>query len=175
MPAPSELHKELETQIVKIVMAHVAPLLDKAWEAGQRATLASVYQAVTGGLSGTLLGATNPEPVRQSTPPDQGKIQFPDGSPLYDHPRSIEGMSPQKRGAQNREKKGVVKNTISAIIHNSPQGVSRAQIREMAQNAFGLSIKDGSLKQGLRLLSKAGEIENRDQRWFPKRNDGQHG
>ncbi len=50
------------------------------------------------------------------------------GRLIYDHPTSVAAgmgtMSPQKRGAQNREKKGVVKGTIRTIIDNSPEALA---------------------------------------------------
>jgi hypothetical protein len=87
----------------------------------------------------------------------------------------MEQASPQKRGAQNREKKGVVKGVIRDIIYAHPEGVTRSKIRVVASVEKKLAIKEGSLKQGIRLLHKAKEIENRDGKWFPTKNDGQHG
>jgi hypothetical protein len=170
MPAPPELHKELEAAITKIVVAHVVPLLDRAWDESQRATLERISRAV----------ATDPVGLSRPTAAPRNGLT---ASPLNDlldtvantaEKLALAAMSPQKRGAQNREKKGVVKNAIREIIYaNEKDGISRGGIRRLAYSQKGLTIKDGSLKQGLRLLSKAEEIENRNQRWFPKRNGGQ--
>ena len=167
MPAPPELHKELEAQIAKIVKANLSPLLDRAWDESQRATLDRINRAV----------AADPA-VRPTAAPREGLAtprQLNDllGAVADTADKITTAMSPQKRGAQNRERKGVVKNAIREIIYQNDNGSTREWIRKVALAQKGLAIKEGSLKQGLRLLSKAGEIENRDQKWFPKRNGGQ--
>jgi len=168
MPAPPEVRKRL---VAKATAAFEA-LIDELWDAAAQATLteaASKVQQVFYPTASAGRDTPAPEPVAPYGP-TAGRLQ---GRLLYDHPTSIAagmGMSPQKRGAQNREKKGVVKNTIREIIYQNDGGTSREGIRRMAQAHKGLVIKEGSLKQALRLLQMAGEIENRDRLWFPKRN-----
>ena len=77
-------------------------------------------------------------------------------------------MSPQKRGAQNRAPKGRIKGTVAEVIAKVPDaGITRSELRDEASRLLGAPIKEGSLKQALRLLREDGDIENRDQRWFP--------
>ena len=170
MPVPPEIRKKL---LAKATAAFEAAL-DEAWGAAVSAT----YREASEFLQQAIVRnqpnpAHAPEPVNP-TVPTAGTLQ---GRLIYDHPTSVAAgmgtMSPQKRGAQNREKKGVVKGTIRTIIDNSPEGISRGKIREVAQTLFGLTIKDGSLKQGLRLLKADRKIENRDQLWFPTKDGGQ--
>lgn len=179
MPAPPETKHRLTAKFTKAIEA----LIDGIWDEAANATMADAAARVQqvfggtvgGGIGGAVYGGRVPEPVRDSLA-GQGKMEFSGPkAPVYDHPDSIALMSPQKRGAQNRERKGVVKNAIRDIIYSRPGGTSRTGIRETALRTKGLTIKDGSLKQGLRLLAKAGEIENRDRLWFPTKNDGQHG
>jgi hypothetical protein len=167
MPAPAEIRKRLAQKAVAAFEA----LIDEIWDHAASATLndaaAKVQHIFFAGHGAAGRDSPAPEPAAQ---PTAGALR---GHILYDHPTSLALMSPQKRGAQNRERKGVVKNAIREVIYQNDNGTSREGIRKAAQAQKGLVIKDGSLKQGLRLLQKAGEIENRNHLWFPKRNGGQ--
>ena len=83
-------------------------------------------------------------------------------------------MSPQKRGAQNRAPKGRIKGAVAEVIARVPDaGITRAELRDEASKILGAPIKEGSLKQALRLLKDDGKIENRDLRWYQIKNGGQ--
>jgi hypothetical protein len=167
MPAPLDVRKKFALRFA----AAVETLVDEIWDEATKAALADAGAKVqqfffTAAPAGR--DSPEPEPVNPNAP-IAGRLQ---GRLVYDHPTSIAAMSPQKRGAQNRERKGVVKSAIREIIYNNPHGITRAGIRLAAHATRGLTIKDGSLRQGLRLLSKAKEIENRDHMWFPTENGG---
>lgn len=57
---------------------------------------------------------------------------------------------------------------IRQVIFDNPQGSTKAEVRSLAKEYLGEEVKEGSLKQALRLLSKEGEIFNDTRRWFPK-------
>lgn len=165
MPAPLEIRRKLAARFAAVAEALVDEIWDEATKSAMADASAKVqqlfYPAASAGRDSRA-----PEPVSPLVP-TAGTLQ---GRLVYDHPTSA--MSPQKRGAQNREAKGVVKNAIKKVIDASPNGLSRAQIRQNAEAVFHLKIKDGSLRQGLRLLKHANLIENRDHKWFPTRNGG---
>lgn len=161
MPAPNDfigkISKELATALI--------PLLHELWDRCEAETREKVASDLVRGItSGRVFAMATSRPA--PTPAPQAGLGLPD--PVQPIP-----MSPQKRGAQNREAKGVVKGTIRAIIYEHPRGVSRAQIRALAAVERKLNIKPGSMKQGLRLLREENEIENRDGKWFPTKTAAQ--
>lgn len=150
MPAPPEYHKLVAAKILDAI----GPLLDKAWDEG------------AADMSRRIAAMLNAVPLPNSQGPTVGPppgLQMP-----------LAGiMSPQKRGAANRAPKGVVKEAIRAAVYSNPRGVSRDGVRKYASVALGVPVKEGSLKQGLRLLSLAKEVENRDRLWYPTKSAGQ--
>lgn len=177
MPIPPEIRNQLAKK-AKIAAslaldaaldAAIKTVMDEVWDAASKATLSEAAAKVQHIFGAAPAGRDTPAP--EPVNPFTGQH----ARTLWDHPKSAELMSPQKRGAQNREAKGVVKGAIREIIYDNPRGISRGAIRLVAQVQKGLTIKDGSLKQGLRLLGKAKEIENRDRLWFPTKHGGQHG
>ena len=166
MPTPPEFYAEIRARLIALVDERLPVIVDEVWDASRRATVERISQAVATDTAAASTPPT-PEPAR---PPLPAPRDF--SALFYTHPRS-QLMSPQKRGAQNRAPKGLIKGTIRELIYSNPRGISREQIRTVAQTTKGLTIKDGSLKQGLRLLSKDGDIVNRHRMWFPTKTGDQ--
>jgi len=160
MPAPPAFKKK--------IVAQFEAMVDSVWDEASKQTLAHAKVKVQqvfepSGLAAAALNIFNnaPEPVRDSLPHQQ----------LIDWGGE---MSPQKRGAQNRAPKGLIKGTIKDVIFNAgPEGITAAQIRDVAQISKGVTIKEGSMKQGLRLLQQNEAIERKGTSYFPKKNGGQ--
>jgi hypothetical protein len=159
MPAPAALKKKF--------VAQFEAMIDGVWDEAAKQTLAHAAVKVRQFFdpSGLAAAAVNTfettEPVRDSLP----------GQQIIDWSGE---MSPQKRGAQNRAPKGLIKGTIKDLIYNAgPEGITAAQIRDVAKIHKGVTIKDGSMKQGLRLLQRANAIERKGTLYFPTKNGGQ--
>lgn len=168
MPVPPDFIEKVSHKLATAVI----PLLNELWDRCEHETKAKIAASIVGGpptaaprIMSALdtVAAQLAQPRRHPMSATEAVAQK-----VFDL-----AMSPQKRGAQNREKKGVVKNAIRAIIFGHPDGITRGRIRAVAAVEFKLTIKDGSLRQGLRLLKNAEEITNRDGRWFPAKNGGQ--
>lgn len=146
MPAPKHLH----TAVAASLRDALAPLLDQVWDASAAATRADMVR---------LLGG-HTEPPGDILPGLSKELVSGDIAQL---------MSPQKRGAVNRAARGAVKQVVGMLIQDSPDGISREKIRQRAAfvNEGRFVLKEGSLKQALRLLRESGKIENRGRKWYP--------
>jgi hypothetical protein len=143
MPAPNDLVARLADAIAKAVV----PILHETWDRAEKETRQRIAEAVVQGSM--KMGAS----VR---PADQLDLDI------------VAKMSPQKRGAMNRVAKGRVKTAVWTVISNwRDEGVSREGIRQRAGALLGEPIKEGSLKQAIRLLKKDRKIETRNSRWYP--------
>jgi hypothetical protein len=160
MPAPGDFIAKVSEKLATALI----PLLHELWDRCERETKANIAASLMAPKSALETVA------RQLAEPPRAPQNVAEA--VYKNVL-IGALSPQKRGAQNRERKGVVKTAIREIIYSNPHGITRAGIRLAAHAMRGLTIKEGSLKQGLRLLSNAKEIENRDHLWFPTKNGGQ--
>jgi hypothetical protein len=78
-------------------------------------------------------------------------------------------VSPQKRGAQDRAAHGAIKGAVRDSIYAHPEGISRPDIVRYAQERLNVTIKEGSLKNAIRILKDEKEITNRERKWFPTR------
>ncbi len=141
MPAPRVLHAALLDRIKD----SLEPLIDTVWDASAAATRADMLR---------VLGA-------QTEPPNH-LVPLPAPPPA----------SPQKRGAANRLGRGRVKAAVHTIIQaeHDRGGATREEIRRKAPAFLGVPIKEGSLKQALRLLRKEKKIETRNSRWRVRSN-----
>ena len=162
MPIPDALFSTLMLPISKAIRQ----ALDAAYDAGG----ADMAKKVTAAVGASVLSPAVAAPrhfyggdaLITSIIPPRGSNFRP----------SDERMSPQKRGALDRLAPGVVKTAVHKVIRINPEGITRDGIRKLASDIIGQQIKEGSLKQSLRLLTKAGEIENRDRLWFPVTKNG---
>lgn len=162
MAAPGDFIAKLSEKLARTMI----PLMHELWDRCERETREKIAASLMQDSPKSAVEAAARTAAMGPRPPENATAAAYDAS-------LNAALSPQKRGAQNRERKGVVKNAIREIIYQNDNGTTREGIRRTAQAQKGLVIKDGSLKQGLRLLQKAGEIVNRDRLWFPTKNGGQ--
>jgi hypothetical protein len=156
MPAPNDLLSSLLGPVVHAVTTAI----NAAYDAGGAETAKKVSAAIGRSLQ--------PSPA-----PRQFHLQSAAHAAYASALATPTFASPQKRGAQNRVAPGVVKKAVHRVIKSNPEGISRDGVRKLASDIMGQQIKEGSLKQSLRLLTKSSDIENRDRLWFPTRNGGQ--
>lgn len=76
-------------------------------------------------------------------------------------------LSPQKRGAQDRAEHGAIKKAVRDAIYAHPNGISRPQIVRYGRDKLDVIIKDGSLKNAIRILKAEKTIRNANRLWFP--------
>lgn len=166
MAAPSDFIERFSEKLALTVI----PLLHELWDRCEQETRDKIASELVRGItSGRMMGSLlQVQPARAAPQAGLGLPEPPQkGS-------ALSAMSPQKRGAQNRAPKGRIKGTVAEVIERVPDtGVTRSELRDEASKLLGKPIKEGSLKQALRLLREDGKIENRDQRWYPARKGGQ--
>lgn len=163
MPVPPKYFDQLMSELA----IALRPVIDRAWDDGGRAAVARINHALRilpPVVSGRLEVKLDP-----TTSVGAGVISAGTGAASGSgHAGAVSSeLSPQKRGAQNREPKGVVKSAVKSIIFRHPNGVSREEIRRESVTYLGKTIKEGSLRQALRLLRLAGDINNKDRLWYP--------
>lgn len=159
MPAPGDFIARFSEKLAITVI----PLLHEIWDRCEKETRDKIAADLVQGItSGRMMGAVVPP---ASAAPQAG-LGLPE--PPQKTPAPASAMSPQKRGAQNRAPKGRIKGTVGhVIIRAAGFGITRSDLRDEASKLLGEPIKEGSLKQALRLLREDGVIENRDLRWYP--------
>jgi hypothetical protein len=160
MPAPGDFIAKFSEKLAITVI----PLLHEIWDRCEKETRDKIAADLVQGItSGRMMGAVMPP---ASAAPQAG-LGLPDPIPKGT-PTPSASMSPQKRGAQNRAPKGRIKGTVAEVLAKVPDaGITRSELRDEASRLLGEPIKEGSLKQALRLLREGGDIENRDLRWYP--------
>ena len=128
------------------LLADLAALIDEAMEAGADALIADLQSKAQ---------RIRPQPRQQqaAAPPRNGG----------------HSMSPQKRGAQTRAGHGVIKDAVRVAIYANRDGISRPRIVRYALEELGVTVKDGSLKNAIRILKADGDIRNAKGEWFPTR------
>jgi hypothetical protein len=165
MPVPSALRKKLITKLSAAFERAMDQVWDEATSATSKDATAWLKHSIDQFSRNAMAHA--PESVRENPfASSQPKIDFTSEA-------MTKALSPQKRGAIGREPKGVVKGAIKDVIYANPQGITRSAIVLEAKTTKNLVIKDGSLRQGLRLLKKGNDIENRNGMWFPTKSGGQ--
>jgi hypothetical protein len=94
--------------------------------------------------------------------------QFPGNTITIDAGKhSATFVSPQKRGARQRARHGAIKAAVEETINHHPNGIGRADIVKYARDHLGIIIKEGSLKNAIRILKSERTIYNKDAKWFP--------
>lgn len=163
MPAPADL----VAQLTEAIAQAITPVLNEAWDRSELETRKRIAASV--------MQFTAPRSATEAAA--QTVMRLTSGKPNSALETAIERvnatvlsqpMSPQKRGAQNRVAKGRVKIAVWNCISRYPdEGLSRDEIRHHAAGLLGEPIKEGSLKQAIRLLKKDRKIETRNSRWWP--------
>jgi hypothetical protein len=90
------------------------------------------------------------------------------------HP-AREAMQSDKKAAQrSRAPHGQVQQHVRKVIEGHPSGIAQRDIIPAAAT-LGFQIKPSSMRMALPTLEKAGVIEMRDGKWFPKGNGAPEG
>jgi len=66
-----------------------------------------------------------------------------------------------------RAPQGAVKNVVRDVVLTHPQGIESGDIDEFARRDKGVEIKASSRRMALLALKTAGDIVQRDGKWFP--------